>query len=203
MTVPTFDLTITKGKTLAQSFGYHDEQLVYRNITAMPSKAPVRLTVTGHGVPDNWAVRIERTRAPAELNTPEGEYWTPLVVDADTLEFDQLDMVGAKAFAAPSVLVYPRPADLEGWKARMQIRDRIGGAVLLSFSSDPADQADGTIEVDVANSAFVIGLDAGQTAAISWSSGTYDLEVIRPDGAVVAVIGPSRVVIAPEVTVWA
>ena len=46
MTAPTFDLTITKGKTLAQSFGYHDEQLVYRSVTAMPSKAPVRLTVT-------------------------------------------------------------------------------------------------------------------------------------------------------------
>lgn len=52
-------------------------------------------------------------------------------------------------------------------------------------------------------SAFVIGLDTDQTAAIAWSSGTYDLEAIRPDGAVVAVIGPSRVVIAPEVTVWA
>lgn len=202
MTAPTYDLHIVRGKTFTQAFQYADDEMLYRPITGIPVQAPARITAAGHGVPPNWPVRIESTRAPAELNTPEGEWLVPSVVDSDTLEFDELNLTGAKPFRGPSVLVFPRPADIADWKARMQIRDRIGGEVLLSFSSDPADQADGTITVDVPGSAFVLELLHTITEAIAWTRAVYDLEAIRPDGSVIALIAPSKVTVGQEVTVW-
>jgi len=202
MTAPTFDIHIVRGKTFTQPFMYADDELVYRAITAIPSQAPARITAPAHGVPSGWPVRIESTRAPAELNTPQGEWLTPSRVDDDTLEFDELNLTGAKPFRAPSVLIYPRPADIDSWKARMQIRDRIGGEVLLSFSSDPADLADGTITLDVPGSAFVIELPHAVTEAIGWTRAVYDLEAIRPDGSVISIIAPSKVTVGQEVTVW-
>jgi len=202
MIAPTYDLHIVRGKTFTQPFMYADDELLYRSITAITNQAPARIAAAGHGVPSNWPVRIESTRTPSELNTPDGEWLTPAVVDEDTLEFDELNLAGAKPFRGPSVLVYPRPADITGWKVRAQIRDRIGGQVLLTFSSDPVDQTDGTITVDVPGSAFVMELSHQLTEAITWNRAVYDMEAIRPDGSVVSIIAPSKVTVGQEVTVW-
>lgn len=57
MTAPVVDITITKGKTFEFSYRYADDELVYKPISAMPSTAPVRLTVTAHGIPRLPSIR--------------------------------------------------------------------------------------------------------------------------------------------------
>ena len=202
MPAPTYQLSIVRGKTLEQTLLYADSLLEYRAISAVTSLAPLRLTVTGHGIPDGWPCRIQGVATPSEMNTTEGVTYPGYVVDADTLEFNSLDGSGWAAFVPSGHVVFVAPGDLTGWKLRMQVRASIGGPLLLSLSSDPADGAVGIITVDAANSAFTLKLTAAQTAALDWAGGIYDIEGIRPDGAVVSLLAPSVVVVEQEVTVW-
>lgn len=202
MTAPTYKLRLVRGKTCEQVLLYADTQLRYVPIEAVPSLAPLRLTATAHGIPDNWPVRIQGVTTPSELNTKAGLAVRATVVDANTVEFNSLDGSSWAAYVLSGHLVFQAPVDLTGWKVRMQIRNKLGGDLLMSLSSDPADAADGELQVDADGSAFVIKLTAAQTAALTWNSGVYDLEAIRPDGGVVSVLAPSPVIVEQEVTVW-
>lgn len=203
MTAPTFKLNIVKGKTLKQTLLYADTTLKYKPIVAQVSTAPVRFTVTTHGIPDGWPVRIQGVTAPTELNTEDGASVAAYTVDANTVEINALDSSAWGAFTVSGHLVFSAPADLTGWKLRMQVRDKIGGIVLLTLSSDPTDMPDGEIELDVPGSAFTLKLSAEKSAALAWSSGVYDIEAVLPDGSVIGVISPSPVLVSQEVTVWA
>lgn len=197
-----YPLRLVRGKTCHQVLLYAGATRKYCPITALVSLAPVRVTVPDHGCPDNWPVRLQGITAPVELNTAEGQALTATVVDANTLELNALDASTLGTFTLSGHVVFQQPVDLTGWKARMQVRNKMGGDLLLSLSSDPADEADGEIEVDVAGSAFILKLTAAQTAALTWNGGVYDLEAVLPDGSVISILAPSPVVVEQEVTVW-
>ncbi|MNR15612.1 hypothetical protein D3C85_1321580 [compost metagenome] len=182
----------------------------------MPSAAPVRLTVAAHGIPDGWPVHVCDVRSPQELNTvsaddlrkaAEGQADLPApslfarVVDADTIEFNGLVALGWKAYSSGGVLVLNQPADLTGWSARATVRDRVGGTVLLEFSSTQADGSAGQILVDVARSQFVLALDAATTAGLTWARGVWEMEATDPDGKVFALVGISQVRVIGEVVI--
>ncbi|WJN61354.1 hypothetical protein [Pseudomonas sp. SO81] len=197
---PEIDLTIQRGKTFEFGFLYAEDEILYLPITGMPSKAPVRLTVVGHSVPDGWPVQVACVKAPAELNTPEGEYQIAKVVDEDTVELNAVNAHCWKVFSGSGLLVLTKPMDLTGWHCRAQVRDRVGGTVLFTWHSDPAESPDGEIEVDVAGSAFVLKIDAATTAALDWARGVYDVEAIAPGGEVYPVTAISAVKVDDEVT---
>lgn len=203
MTAPTYPLTLVRGKTLSQPLQYAEGFLLYRPITAVTSKAPLRVQADAHGIPDGWPVRIQGVATPAAMNTPTDEYWTAHFVNENEIEINALDVSLEADYVFGGSVVFRQPADITGWKVRMHIRTGIGGTVLLSLSSDPADGADGVITVDAASSSFVLNLTAEQTAAITWKGALYDIEGIRPDGAVVSIIAPSTISVSQEVTVWA
>ena len=202
MGTPTFQLSIVRGKTLEQPFLYAETGLQYKAITAQVSAAPLRLTVPEHGLPDNWPVRIQGVTTPTEFNTTDGTL-TAWVVDPDTVELNTLDASLWAVFVPSGHLVFQTPGNLVGWNVRMHIRDRIGGVVLLSLSSDLADGADGIIEVDASAACITLHLTAAQTSAITWKGGVYDVEAILPDGRVIGLIAPSAVTVKQEITVWA
>lgn len=203
MAAPTLDLKISQGKTLNLDLLYAEETLVYRPLTGISNLAPAQFTVPAHGIPDSWPVRIESAKAPGEILTAPGQWKVATSIDADTIELNDLNLLAAKAFVGPAVLIYKAPGDLTGWKIRMQIRDKVGGVVLLDASSDLADASIGSISVDIANSAIHITFPDEITAAITWLKAVYDVEAILPDGSVVGIISPSKVTLEQEVTVWA
>lgn len=204
MTAPTLEILIGQGRTFTMALQYAAESLEYRVVEAVAGLAPCRLTVPGHGLPDSWPVRIESAKAPIELNSAPNVWREAITVDANTVELNDLNLTGTKAYVGPAVLVYKQPEDLTGWVIRMQVRDSAGGGTLhLSASSDPADGAEGTIELDVANSRFTVEIPAAVTAQQQWARAIYDIEAILPDGRVIAIIAPSRATLVKEVTVWA
>ena len=200
MSAPVVDITITRGKTFEFGFLYAEDELLYLPITAMPSKAPVRLTVVGHGVPEGWPVQVTCVKAPAELNTPDGEIQVAKVVDVDTIELNALNAHCWKPFSGSGLLVFNKPMQLTGWRCRAQVRDRVGGEVLFTWHSNPAENPDGDIDVDVAQSAFVLRASAAATAGLTWKRGVYDVEAIAPSGEVYAVTAVSAVTVDSEVT---
>ena len=200
MSAPEIPITIQRGKTFEFGFLYAEDELLYLPITGMPSKAPVRLTVEGHGVPDGWPVQVTCVKAPAELNTPDDESQIAKLVDADTIELNSMNAHCWKAFSGSGLLVLNKPMDLTGWHCRAQVRDRVGGEVLFTWHSDPAENPDGEIEVDLARSTFVLKMDAATAAALEWKRGKYDVEAIAPGGEVYALTAVSDVEVADEVT---
>jgi hypothetical protein len=147
-------------------------------------------------------VRTESAVSPTELNMTAPNWRLGTRFDANTVELNDLNLLSAKPFVGPAVLVYQKPADMTGWKMRMQIRDLTTNTVLLDASSDVADAADGTIDIDVPNSAFAVTFSAAQTEAVTWTKAGYDIEAILPDGSVVSLIGPSKITAEKEYTVW-
>lgn len=197
---PEIPITIQRGKTFEFGFLYAEDELLYLPITGMPSKAPVRLTVQEHGIPDRWPVQITCVKAPAELNTPTDESVIATVVDENTIEINALNAHCWKAFIGTGLLVLNKPMDLTGWHCRAQVRDRVGGEVLFTWHSDPDEDPDGEIEVDVDQSAFVLKMDAATAAALTWKRGKYDVEAIAPGGQVYALTAISDIDVADEVT---
>ena len=65
------------------------------------------------------------------------------------------------------------PVDLTGYTARMQIRKKFGGTVLIELTTD----IDGGITLDEANGIVTVEMTAEQTASID-RSGVYDLELV-------------------------
>lgn len=198
------DLTIQRGKTFEFGFLYADNELVYKDITAMPSVAPVRLTVVGHGIPDGWPVQIQCVKAPVELNTdPEGEnpQYFVKVIDADTIELNSVNAHCWKAFSGSGLVIFNKPMDLTGWSCRSQVRDKVGGTVLFSWNSDPLELPDGEAVVDIASSAFFLKVDAATAEALEWKKGVYDVEAINPAGEVFPVTAIGQVVVSDEVTI--
>jgi hypothetical protein len=199
MAAPAINLTITKGKTFSFGYLYADDAKTFKNITAMPQLAPVQLTVPGHGIPDGWPVQISGVKQPGELNTGDGEYRLATVVDANTIELVNESAYDWRAYSAGGMVVFNTPIDLAGWTCRAQVRDKIGGTLLFSWHSDPAQNPDGLIVLSGASVTF--NIDAATTAAMLWSKGTYDAELVDPSGKVFSMVGPSPVTVAGEVTI--
>ncbi|WP_447593552.1 hypothetical protein [Aquipseudomonas campi] len=197
---PEIPITIARGATFEFGILYADEDLLYLPITGMPSKAPVRLTVVGHGVPDGWPVRVACVKAPEELNTAADEWVFAHVVDADTIELNNLNAHCWRAFSGSGLLILRRPADLAGWQCRAQVRDRVGGQLLFSWHSDPAENPDSLVLVDVALSQFVLTMSDTQSEALTWSKGVYEAEVIAPGGQVYKLTAISPITVSREVT---
>lgn len=204
------DITITRGKTFEFGFLYAGDDVRQVLITGMPSQVPLRLTVVGHGLPEGWPFWVSCVKSPAELNSGvdsndayevmEADPYYVKVVDADTIEVPGVIASCWKAFSGPGVLLTRPPVDLTGWQCRAQVRDKVGGEVRFSWHSDPAENPDGVIDVDVALSQFVLKIDASTAEGLSWKRGKYDVEAIAPGGEVYPVTAISDVTVDDEVT---
>lgn len=200
MGAPVIDINIVKGKTFEFMYRYAESELAYAHIMGMPSAAPVRLTAQDHGIPDGWPIRIEGVRHPVELNTPDGEYQFATRIGASTIELNGFTADQFRPYSSGGTIVFSKPFDLTGCSARMQIRNSVGGKVLLSLDSDPLVERDGEIEVDVDLAGLAIRLSPAVTAAITWTRGVYDLELITPEGNVYPITAISNVTVGAEIT---
>lgn len=203
MSAPVVDITIVKGKTFEFAYRYAEDELVYMPIEAIISLAPVRLTMTAHNIPDGWPIQISCVKNPEELNSdPDGDepYYFAKFVDINTIELNTVNATCWKAYTSGGLVVFRKPVDLTGYAARMWIKNRVGGDVLLKLDSDPATTPDGTIHIDTALSAFIPKLSAEATQLLEWTKGVYDFEAITPTGEVYAIAAVSAVTVSDEVT---
>lgn len=179
-------LKITRGSTFADTLQWATDECRLVTATLNPN-APATLTATAHGIPDEWIVSVE-----GHPRISESDTFRIKVIDANTLSIPCLNASGFGT-ARSVVLRFNAPVDLSGYSARMQIRDKVGGTVLLELTS-----AAGDITID--NAAKTIGrvIEAADTAAITWRKGVYDLEMIQGD--YVIKIDSGTVEVSDEVT---
>lgn len=185
------DLHIAQGSTLRDTLRLMQPRYEYRPITALGG-SPLRLTVD-HGLPSNWLAWAEGVSGMPAVNRSRREPpHRVTVVDETTLEINALSAFGLNPSGGQ--LIYKPSVDLAGAKARMQIREQVGGAVLLELTTENdglAISGPGTITRT---------LSAAQTAALAWTEAVYDLEVHYPDGTVQRYL-QGAVTVSREVTV--
>lgn len=87
------------------------------------------------------------------------------------------------------------PIDLTGYTARMHIRDVITNPVFLLELTT----GNGRIAITPLLGKIELILSDTITAAITWTSGVYDLEIISPAGEVTRLV-QGTVTVSPEVT---
>lgn len=188
------DLQIVQGDDFAWAFRwYNEDRKVYRNVTAVPQLAPIRLTIAGHGIPDGWRVTPANFGGMKELNDV-GEQVCRLV-DANTVELNAVNGAGFKAYTSGGTLEFFEPFDLAGYTARMQVRAKIADTTTLLDLTSPAG-----IVLDNTVKTITPMLTASATAALTWTSGVYDLELVSGVGIVTKIAYGNVKVALKEVT---
>lgn len=197
--VKTENLVILQGKTLSQIVLWETSPIVYKPITAITQGAPVRITSAGHGVPDGWNVAIVSVKGMKQINaltTPpkERDYYPATKVDANSIELNDVNSSDYSAYTSGGYIQYNTPASLVGYSARMSIKDKVGGTELLSLTT-----VNNRIVLDSANFTIKLTLSATETAALTWTKGVYDLEMVSASGVVTAIL-TGAITVTKEVT---
>ena len=184
------DLHIVQGSTLRDTLRLMQPRYEYRPIAALGG-SPLRLTVE-HGLPGNWLAWVEGVSNMQGVNRSMRERpHRVTVVDESTLEINALSAFGLNPSGGQ--LIYKPPVDLTGAEVRMQIRDRIGGVLLLELSTE-----NGALAITGLGTISRYLSDV-QTTALAAADAVYDLEVKYPDGTVQRYI-KGGVIVDPEVT---
>jgi hypothetical protein len=177
------NLTIVKGKTFSRVIRWSAAPYLYKPITAITKAAPVVITSAGHGIPDGWQVAVVSVVGMKEINetipTSARSFSSvshkATVADANSISINDINSSQYTAYTSGGYIQMLSPVDLTSYTARMSIKDRVGGTELIRLST-----ANGRIVVDNTNKVITLTLEAAATAALTWRSGVYDLEMIGP-----------------------
>lgn len=195
------DLTITKGSTFALVIQWESEDVVYVPIATMTQTAPLRITTqAAHGMPDGWKSAVTNakglTEINAEANAVKDKDRRPCKLISPTeIEINSVNAAGFRTHTAGTgILQYNAPQDLTGHAARLTVKDKVGGTVLLSLTTE-----NGGIAIDLAKKTITVTVSAADAALLTWKSGVYDLEMVGPT-AVVTKLYKGKFTIDTEVT---
>jgi hypothetical protein len=191
------NLKLFKGRTTKLTALWESDNFTYKAITGIQRTAPVRITCAGHGLHTGWYAAVSdvvgMTQINSKANSPdESDYHRVTVIDANTIEFNDMSAASFSAYKSGGYLRYREPVSLVGCRARMDIKDRVGGTLMLAL-----DDTSG-IEIDDVNN--TINITIPHTATFSKSRAKYDLEVINASGEVITLLYESDVIINDEVT---
>ena len=199
------DFEILIGSTWGYVIRWGTTPIVRKPITNIDlSLGAPRLSVSSHGLFEGWGVAVYGVKSPRQINAvnnpPEGsDYHSATVIDTGTIELNDVTPVDENghewpAYTSGGFIQYDTPVDLTGYTARMSIKDKIGGAVLHSLTTE-----NGGITIDTAAKTILLSIPAATTEDFTWSRGVYDLEMVSATGKVTRIIS-GRVVLSREVT---
>lgn len=193
------DLVITKGKTFTYVVRWETDVITYAAISAITQTAPVNITSASHGVPGGWRVAVVSAKGMTQINAAgdppkDKDYRTATVSSASALQLNSVNASGYKAYTSGGYVQYFTPAALAGFTARMTVKDKVGGTELISLTT-----ANTKIVVDDVLKTITLSVGAVETAALAFSKGVYDLELVSATGVVTALLA-GKVNVAAEVT---
>lgn len=192
------NFTILQGDTFTRVVRWETLPFIYKAITGITQAAPVVVTAVGHDLKTGWRAAVVSVRGMKEINAEhspprDSEFNQVTVPDADHVSFNMINSSDFDAYTSGGYLQYYTPVSLAGFTARMTIKDRKGGNVLLTLVS-PTD-----IALDDTAHTITITITATATAALTWTKGVYDLELVSGAGAVTKLYTGS-ITVSKEVT---
>lgn len=171
---------VYQGSTFNEVLRWESSKKIYKPITAITQAAPVVVTATSHGVPDGWRVKITNVGGMTDINSTE-EYRVATRLTDNTLELNAINSLGYKAYTTGGVVEYNEPVDLTGYTARMQIREKVDSTTIIK---ELTTENNGIV-IDATNKKINIVISATDTAAFTFGSAVYSLELVSSTNVVV------------------
>ena len=192
----SYDLIIRQGKTFMRALRWEAPPIIYKPITGITQAAPAVVTSPSHGIPDGWRVTVVSVKGMTQINAENDppkakDYIKATVPDANTVLLNIVNSSEFKPYISGGYLMFNTPVDMAGFTARMKIKDKIGGTILLDVGA--------YITIDNANKKVLIAIPAAITSAITWTKGVYDFEM-ESAGGIVTQIMSGNVSVLKEVT---
>jgi len=193
------DIIIQKGSTWTKVVRWEKLPFIFTPITAISRAAPAVITAPGHNLVTGQRAfatgaggmrRINAKKMPPYLS----DFHKVIAMDASRVQFNDVDSTNYTAYTSGGSLGVYTPAPLAGANARMQIRETVESPdpALVSLVS-PTD-----IVIDDTAHTITITISDAATAALTFATGVYDLEVVI--GGVVTQLLHGNVTVLPEVT---
>ena len=197
------NLTIIKGKTFTQKVRWESPPIVYKPISGVTQTAPVSITCTGHAVPEGWRVAVVSVKGMTQINasnTPpkDKDYHEATVKTANTIELNDINAAQYSGYVSGGYIQYNTPVDLAGYSARMSIKDnanpKVDAIELLRL-----DTTNNGIILNNTTKTITLNITATATAALTFTKGFYDVEMLSPTGEVFLLVS-GAVVVQNEIT---
>jgi len=189
------NLVIYQGSTFSEILRWESSRKVYKPITGITNAAPVIITAPLHDVPDGWRVRFTNVLGMKEINSAVDTYSTAVLKTENTIEINAINSIAYTPYASGGILEYNEPINLAGYTARMQIRNKLGDTTyLLDMNTE-----NGRIILNNSIKTIELKITAIDTAAITWTTGVYSLELVSAAG-VVSTLMNGTVTVKQEVT---
>lgn len=195
------DITIRRGSTFRWVIRVEQPKVVYVPITAIDKTAPVRLHAVAHGLTSGRRFLVTGAKGLTALNAKNSppratDYHKASVVDADTIEVNNINAANAAAYTGGGMIQYNAPLDMTGYEIRMQARASEKSDVIVFAAST----TDGKIVMQPDGMSAVLTLPDALTSAITASSAVYDVEFVAPDGSIPFVMPQAKITFEGEVT---
>lgn len=197
----TLKLTVRRGASEDIPIRVESDVLVYVDITGIAASAPISITAPAHGLADGWRAAVMNSGVP-ELDTkwddPLDDSLRRITwIDADTIEFNDVNGISFTPYTAGGQLVYRDPLDLSQFvEARMNVKASVSGPVLATYK-----HTTGELLIDLVTKALRLTLDTTDTAALTAGKRVFDIELVRADGSVLPICSAkSALTVLPEIT---
>lgn len=167
---------VYQGSTFHEIFRWESSTKAYVPITQITKTAPVVITAPAHGLVPGWRARVTNVAGMKEINSATSDsYYTISEVTTDTVTINSVNAIAFTAYTSGGVLEYNEPVDLTGYTARMQIREKITSTEVI----DTLTTETGEIIITPAENTIEIKLSATRTAAYTFNSAVYSLELVK------------------------
>lgn len=174
----TQDLYLQQGKTQPLILRCETVPIVYKTISAIQKSAPVRMTLNNTtGLLDGWRVAVTGVKdIDTEANkVKDKDYHAVTLIDATTIEINDINAVGFKTYTSGGVLQFNTPLDLAGYDARLEIRNKKNGDTVL-YTMTVTNKL---IAIDNALKTVTLYFDAVPFSDLTWKKGYYELELFK------------------------
>lgn len=185
-----------QGSTFSEVFHWESNKKVYIPISNIAKSAPTIITTSSvHSVPGVWRVRLANVGGMKEINNSEDEYYLGTSISTTTIELNAVNSLGFTAYTTGGVVEYNEPVNLTGYTARMQLREKLDSTVVLAEYTTE----NGNLIIDSATSKITISVTPEATAAYTFVSAVYSLELIST-GSQVTQLATGTITLIKEVT---
>lgn len=185
---------IYQGSTFKQIVRWESSERAYANITGITKAAPCVITAPGHGVPAGWRFIVTDVGGMKEINDPD-TYLIANSVTTDTITVSGLNAASYSAYTTGGIITYNVPNNLSA-TARMQIREKITSSTIL----DELTTENGKIVIDNNAKTITLLINATSTAAYTFTSAVYSLEIILTATGEVVPLMSGNITLVPEIT---
>lgn len=175
MGVPVkLNFKIYQGSTFKEVLRWESSTKTYKAITAIGKSAPCVITSTAHGIPVGWRTKVTNVLGMKEINSQEN-YLTVTASTVNSITLNTVNSLGYTDYTSSGVLEFNTPRDLTSVTARMQIRETLASAIVI----EELTTANGKILIDNTLKTITLLLDATTTAAYTFKTAVYSLELIE------------------------